>query len=55
MFTLEPVSLTEILASAWTQAPPGREAAEQNAVLRALWEGLRRTHSRPPMRWHRPS
>ena len=46
-------ALIEILERAWAAAAPGREAAEQNAALRALWEGLRRPHRSPPVRWHR--
>jgi hypothetical protein len=40
-------ALIEILDRAWAAAAPGREAAEQNAVLRSLWEGLRHKHRRP--------
>jgi hypothetical protein len=33
---LDGTAVAEILDRVWTHAPPGREAAERNAVLRAL-------------------
>jgi hypothetical protein len=48
-------ALIEIRERAWAAAAPWREAAEQNAVLRAITEVPRRPDSRPPVSWHRPA